>query len=106
MDFPSAKLILSIFVLLYCFERPVAAAGTTKHLKEIFLGRCYEYQELLRFHSDMKASAGKKDCAKLFMTFEAAFEEPTNCSTNYAGYFDRFFTEANPGLTPNNKVRG
>ena len=105
MDFSSSKLLISLFALLNCMERPVTAAGTTKHIKEIFLGRCYEYQELSRFHSDLKASAAKKDCAKLFMTFEAAFEEPTNCSTNYAGYFDRFFAEANPGLTPNNKVR-
>ena len=56
--------------------------GTTKHLKEIFIGRCWDFQ---------RSQAEQKDCDNLWKLFSEAFAFKDPCkltSEDYKPFFN------------------
>ncbi|XP_073256601.1 ADP-ribosyl cyclase/cyclic ADP-ribose hydrolase-like [Porites lutea] len=78
-----------IFVagLLFLFNtiESVSLKGSTPNIKEIVLGRCYEYQEL------KTVGPKKKDCNKIWEAFHQAFAYKDPCNLpfdDYQPFFD------------------
>ena len=73
--------------LFNTIELSVAGQGSTPKIKEIVLGRCYEYQ-LKTIGPDAN---GWKDCGKIWEAFHKAFAHKNPCdpkSRDYEPFFD------------------
>ena len=81
--------LLSILLVLYLRGLPILAhhidpvGGTTKHLKEIFLGRCWDFQK-------WKLQEEKKDCDNLWRLFSKSFAFKDSCKLTGKDYEEYF----------------
>jgi hypothetical protein len=57
--------------------------GTDKHLKEIFIGKCWEYQRKFKFRESV-------DCARLWEAFLTGFAYKEPCDVTLEDYKDFF----------------
>ena len=90
--------------LSFCTRRTTRAAfviraekakgpGSTKHIKQIFLGRCWSFQQSFHY---------QKDCDNLWRLFSRAFANKDPCDVSTEDY-EKFFKEA--AGSPIDKVR-
>ena len=93
--------ILLVLVCAFMSSRIEAVQkGTTQHIREIFLGRCYDFQETQTVDREIT----KKKCLNMYVVFTQAVKGHSGCTKNISGIFDNFFKLANPGSTRVNKV--
>lgn len=72
--------------------------GSTKHLKEIVLGRCWDFQR-------QKVHEGsEKNCSKIWETFYKAFANKDPCNSTFADY-KPYFDEVGMDIIKPNKVK-
>ncbi|KAL9964495.1 hypothetical protein ACROYT_G028144 [Oculina patagonica] len=70
--------------------------GSTKHLKDIVLGRCWDFQR-------QKVREGSaKNCSKIWETFYSAFAGKDPCNTSFADYAP-YFDEVGMDIVKPNK---
>ncbi len=79
-----------------------ASRGTTPHLKEIFLGRCFQFQETR--DDVVSPQILKKNCTQLYESFARAVGLKTSCKGDFSKIFDDYFTIVDPGLTLKDKA--
>ncbi|KAL5004514.1 hypothetical protein ScPMuIL_017970 [Solemya velum] len=75
----------------------VAGSGTTPHIREIFLGRCWAYQEVIKpqhLHSDVK------NCELLWDMFVTAFSNKGPCDVTSQEYAP-FMSQASQEIARN-----
>lgn len=73
------------------------SSGSTKHLKDIVLGRCWDFQR-------QKVREGSaKNCSKIWETFYSAFAYKDPCNTSFADYAP-CFDEVGMDIVKPNKV--
>ena len=72
--------------------------GTTKNIKQIFIGRCYEYQFQKNFTEDREL-----DCNLLWEKFSSAFKNKKPCAVTSDDYTD--FLDAIDEDIPSGKVK-
>ena len=71
--------------------------GSTKHLKDIVLGRCWDFQR-------QKVHEGAtKNCSKIWEKFYSAFAGRDPCSTTFKHY-EPYFEEIGMDIVKPNKV--
>ncbi|UJR33834.1 hypothetical protein I4U23_021257 [Adineta vaga] len=73
-----------------CNGSYVKTNGTTCGLKQIMLGRCYEYQ-YIKYQLFLTNRSNVKNCSQLYQTFESAVRHKQHCNMNmstYQAYFD------------------
>ena len=71
--------------------------GSTKHLKDIVLGRCWDFQRM-KVHKETT-----KDCAKIWEKFHTAFAFKDPCNTTFEDY-KPYFDEIGMDIVKPNKV--
>lgn len=84
MDFAS---LAGLFLLLSIVHQSVQDKGTTPRIKEIVIGRCYDYQ----YKKIGSNSTTWKNCSKIWDTFHGAFAYKNPCNLtfdDYKPYFD------------------
>lgn len=83
----------SVYVILACLLCEavvvVAGLGTTPHLKEVFMGRCWQYQGLSE-QNQIDSLKMDIDCIKLWDAFKEASAFKNPCNVNDTSY-DNFF---------------
>jgi len=92
--------LASLFILLSITMHPsVQDKGSTPQIKEIVIGRCYDYQ-YKKFGSN---STSWKNCSKIWDAFHGAFAYKNPCNLTFDDY-KLYFDEV--GMAENyNKVR-
>lgn len=89
----SLCLIVAFVSVSLCYSQ-----GSTKHLKDIVLGRCWDFQR-------QKAhDVSTKNCSKIWETFYTAFAYKDPCNTTFADYAS-YFDEIGMDIVKPNKVR-
>ena len=89
----SLCLIVAFVSVSLCYSQ-----GSTKHLKDIVLGRCWDFQR-------QKAhDVSTKNCSKIWETFYTAFAYKDPCNTTFADYAS-YFDEIGMDIIKPNKVR-
>ena len=82
------KLCLNVVVLLilHILLMTVLSCGegTLKNIKEVFTGRCYEYQRIIRKVKDSQF----KNCTVVWEKFAKAFAYKDPCKVNETDYAD------------------
>ena len=82
-----------MYVIVVAFLGPLAVltdgAGTTPHLKNIFIGRCWQYQ-VLSEHSKIDVLKTDVNCTELWEAFTEAFAFKNPCKVNDKSY-EKFF---------------
>ncbi|CAH1781446.1 unnamed protein product [Owenia fusiformis] len=78
------SLWMNCFVLTFglCQLNHVASQGTTDHLQDIFIGRCWNYQTKIR----PVAPGQYKNCSELWQRFSTAFMNKDACSVTQDDY--------------------
>lgn len=76
----------------------ISSHGSARHLKEIVLGRCWDFQR------QKKSEVNPKNCSKLWETFHNAFAFKDPCATNFSDY-EPFFDEVGMDIVKKDKVR-
>ena len=71
--------------------------GSTKHLKDIVLGRCWDFQRQ-KLHKEVT-----KNCTKIWETFSTAFAHKDPCNTTFKDY-ENYFEEIGMDIVKPNKV--
>lgn len=71
--------------------------GSTKHLKDIVLGRCWDFQRQKVHHESTK------NCSKIWETFYTAFAYKDPCNTTFKDY-GPYFDEIGMDTVKPNKV--
>ena len=88
MKMSNFAFLASLFLLLSITMHPsVQDKGTTPQIKEIVVGRCYDYQ-YKKFGSN---STTWKNCSKIWDSFHGAFAYKNPCKLtfdDYKPYFD------------------
>lgn len=91
--FQAVLLYLTIVSNLVCLTVP---KGSTTHLREIVIGRCWDYQRL-------KSHEVTKNCSKIWGIFSKAFAYKDPCSVSLADY-KPYFDEVGMDIVKPNKV--
>ena len=94
--------------LLLCINTNVfitADKGTTNHLQEIFMGRCWEYQEVNvgKLEVDKRGTWKEKNCLDIWNAFHQDVQSKQPCKALPTD-FKQYFALSNPGATSLNKV--
>ena len=76
-------------------KQPPKPRGTTKHIKEIFIGRCWDFQRKPELNHALPTV---KDCDRLWMEFHQAFANKDPCKVEQKDY-EQFFNSATRGAT-------
>ena len=71
--------------------------GSTKHLKDIVLGRCWDFQR------QKVREEATKNCSKIWETFYKAFAYKDPCNTTFKDYWP-YFDEIGMDIVKPNKV--
>ena len=80
-------------VMVSCAEE---SQGSTPHLKDIFVGRCWEFQQ-------KKREVSGKNCTKIWEIFHTAFAYKNPCNTSFQDY-KPYFDEVGMDIVKPNKV--
>lgn len=92
-------LVVALWILLASGSfSPTYSYGSTKHLKEIVLGRCWDFQR------QKKLEISAKNCSKIWEAFHAAFAYKDPCKTDFSDYAP-YFDEVSMEIVKPNKVR-
>lgn len=78
-------LLCDVFVVVV-----VNGAGTTPHLKDMFIGRCWQYQ-MLSEQNKIDSLKVDVNCTELWLAFSGAFAFQDPCNITDESY-DAFFT--------------
>ena len=86
----------SVFFILFvatsgngAVTRTLSPPGTTKNLKEIFVGRCWDFQRKTQENQKIPF----KDCDELWKRFHKSFAFKNPCKLSFKDY-DEFFKAA------------
>ena len=90
-------LCLTVLVVSLYSVSLIYAQGSTPHLKEIVLGRCWDFQR------QKKHAVSAKNCSKIWETFYAAWAYKDPCKTTFADY-KPYFDEVGMDIVRPNKV--
>ena len=74
----------------------VGSKGSTPHLKDIVLGRCWDFQQ-------KKHEVSGKNCTKIWEIFHTAFAYKNPCNTSFGDY-KPYFDEVGMDIVKPNKV--
>lgn len=92
-----AQSIALSLLVIFGFVSLTYSYGSTKHLKDIVLGRCWDFQR-------QKVREGSaKNCSKIWETFYSAFAGKDPCNTSFADYAP-YFDEVGMDIVKPNKV--
>jgi ADP-ribosyl cyclase 1 len=97
--------IFIFYLSVFGFTKQVIAEcklknnGTTKNLKEIFMGRCYSFLNL-RQGSNCHIDPKNYNCTKIWQTFEAASTGKTPCNIHVNDY-ENFLNLVNHSIPVN-----
>ncbi|CAF3604017.1 unnamed protein product [Rotaria sp. Silwood1] len=90
------KVLSNIDEINPCSGSYIKTNGTTCNLKDIIIGRCYEYQYIKRsLHLSNRTEI--KNCTKLYELFETAVRYKPYCSMNLSTY-ENYFQYALDGI--------
>lgn len=79
-----------VFVLVLCeVTWLVCSRGTTAHLKDVFIGRCWQYQSISK-QNEISVLNTKLNCTELWMKFYDSFAYKNPCEVNVSSY-SKFF---------------
>ena len=80
----------SVFVLVLCKVTWLAySRGTTAHLKDVFIGRCWQYQSISE-QNKISVLSTKLNCTELWLKFYDSFAYKNPCEVNVSSY-SKFF---------------
>jgi len=102
----AAGLLISLLNLqvLFATNSPWQYDGSTPNLKDIFLGRCYQYQQIDEKNFD-PALQVTYNCRKLWREFRASFAYKDPCKLSQKDYEAYFKLVMHPWLTSENKLK-
>ncbi|XP_022779187.1 ADP-ribosyl cyclase/cyclic ADP-ribose hydrolase-like isoform X2 [Stylophora pistillata] len=89
------KIALWLLVVLASLHS-TSSLGSDRHLKEIVLGRCWDFQRQKVY------AVNAKNCSQLWETFSKAFAYKDPCATNFSDY-EPFFDEVGMDIVKMNK---
>lgn len=89
------KFVLWMLVILASLHS-ISSHGSARHLKEIVLGRCWDFQR------QKTSEVTPKNCSKLWETFHNAFAFKDPCATNFSDY-EPFFDEVGMDIVKRDK---
>ena len=93
-----AQAVALCSMVMFSSVRLTYSNGSTKHLKEIVLGRCWDFQRL-KVHD-----GSTKNCSKIWETFYRGFAYKDPCNITCADY-KPYFDEVGMDIVKPNKVR-
>ena len=91
------KIVLWMLVILVSLHS-ISSHGSARYLKEIVLGRCWDFQR------QKTSEVTPKNCSKLWETFHNAFAFKDPCATNFSDY-EPFLDEVGMDIVKRDKVR-
>ena len=89
-----------VLLLLVVVMQTVHSQGTTPHIKNVFLGRCYQYQ-ILSEQNKLDILKTDVNCTQLWNAFHAAFAFKDSCNVTEDDYKEFFSLLYLPKRIPN-----
>ncbi|CAF1263194.1 unnamed protein product [Adineta ricciae] len=86
---PKPKFSQKMHLISSCNGSYTKTNGTTCGLKEIMIGRCYEYQ-YLKYQLFLTNQSNVKNCTQLYQAFESAVRYKPYCNMNMSTY-EKYF---------------
>lgn len=90
------QVILLYLIIVSNLVSLTVSKGSTTHLREIVIGKCWDYQRL-------KSHEVTKNCSKIWGIFSKAFAYKDPCSVSFADY-KTYFDEVGMDIVKPNKV--
>ena len=87
-------LVVYVLLVLATLYQRTQSAGTTPGLKEVFIGRCWQYQSISE-HNKLPELKVNLNCTKLWLAFynSFAFKDPCDVGVDdYKPFFDLLHT--------------
>ncbi|XP_066918488.1 ADP-ribosyl cyclase/cyclic ADP-ribose hydrolase-like isoform X3 [Clytia hemisphaerica] len=85
-----AHLVVYVLLLLASLYRSTHSAGTTPGLKEVFIGRCWQYQSISE-HNKLPELKVNINCTKLWLAFYDSFAFKDPCTVGVDDYKTFFY---------------
>ena len=92
-----AQAVPLCLAVVLCLVSLISGKGSTPHLKDIVLGRCWDFQV------QKQHAVSAKNCSKIWELFYTAFAYKDPCNTTFADY-KPYFDEVGMDIVLPNKV--